>query len=891
MNYLKKINILFLFIFSIQNLLIAQKIKITDLKCEYLTIPIGIDNTIPRFSWKINSKLEDINQKCYRIVVGTDSLAVSKGKGNSWCSLQMHSNKNLITYKGNPLQPFTKYFWKIIVWTDKMQKTISSVSSFEMGMLSPSDWKGAWISDGEDKDLKFAPYFRKVFNVTKSIKSARAYITAAGLSETYINGEKIGNHELEPMFTRYDRRNLYVTYDITNQINNGANAIGVILGNGWYNFQSQAVWDYDHAPWRNRPAFCMEIHITYTDGSKENIYTDRDWKTSSGPIVYNSIYTGEHYDSRLEQVGWNTISFNDKNWKNASYRKAPGQYISAQSLEPIRYVELIKPIACKKINDSDYIYDIGRNISGVTSLKISGDSGTVVKVIHAERLDKNGNLDLSNIDYFLAKNTKIIDPFATDIYVLNGKKEQTFRPHFNYKGFQYVEVKSNNPISITKDNLSAYFMHSDVSPIGKIHTSNNIINKIYAATNASYLSNLFGYPTDCPQREKNGWTGDAHIAIETGLYNFDAITIYEKWLQDMRDEQQPNGTLPSIVPTDGWGYEWGNGPDWTSAIAIIPWNIYLFYGDDKILRDNYDNIKRYVDRVTTTAPDGLTSWGLGDWIPVKSKTPVEFTSSIYYYVDVDILTKMSKLFGYQKDYNNYSQLKVKIKKAINYKFLNKVKSTYGEGFQTELAVPLYWGIVPENLKKAVAANLANKIKENKFHLDVGLLGTKAILSALSENGQAETAYKLASQKEYPSWGWWMVNGASTLYENWNIDQQRDLSLNHIMFGEIGAWLYKGLGGIQPDEALPGFKNVLLRPKFVDGLNEFYSEHIGPYGKIISAWKKDGNEIIYNVTIPHNSTAKVYFSMNQKQCVYLNNKKIRTDHSYKIKSGYYNFYIK
>ncbi len=863
--------------------------SVIGMTCEYLTNPIGIDASNPRFNWRFEDNVFE-KQVAYKVTVDKDSSALVSNKASVWNSGKVNSDKSLVVFSGNSLSPFTKYYWRVEAW-DKQNKVYkSSISSFETGFLNSGNWKGAWISDGEDKDLKPAPYFRKVFDASKTIKSARAYIAAAGLYELYINGTRVGDYRLDPMFTRFDRRNLYVTYDVTQALQAGKNAVGVILGNGWYNFQSQAVWHFERAPWRNRPTFCMDLKITYTDGSEITISSDRDWKTSTGPIVYNSIYTGEHYDARLEQDGWNTINFDDSKWKNASYRKVPGQYISAEAMQPIRNVEKLQPVSIQKVSDSDYIFNIGRNIAGVTSLTIAGDAGTVVRVIHAERLDKNGKLDQSNIDYFLSGKTKAEDPFGTDIYTLNGKGTQTFMPHFDYKGFQYVEVKADRPISLTKESLTAYFMHSDVAPVGKIQSSNDIINKIYAATNASYLSNLFGYPTDCPQREKNGWTGDAHIAVETGLYNFDALTVYEKWLQDMRDEQQPNGTLPAIIPTDGWGYDWGNGPDWTSGIAIIPWNIYLFYGDDKILKDNYENIKRYVDRITTTAPEGLTSWGLGDWIPVKSKTPVEFTSSIYYYADAEIAAKIAKLFGRSADYEKYSQLKEKIKNAINNKYLNKEKIIYGEGFQTELAAPLYWGVVPENLRLQMAANLAKAVADNHFHLDVGLLGTKAILGALSNNGQAETAYRLASQKEYPSWGWWIVNGATTLYENWNIDQQRDLSLNHIMFGEIGAWLYKGLGGIQPDEQQPGFKNILLRPNFVEGLTEFSAEHTSPYGKIISSWKRTSGGIEWIVNIPGNSSATVLLP-NTIVALTDNGKKVTSANSQRIEAGTHVFLLK
>jgi len=397
-------------------------------------------------------------------------------------------------------------------------------------------------------------------------------------------------------------------------------------------------------------------------------------------------------------------------------------------------------------------------------------------------------------------------------------------------------------------------MHSDVPDAGQIESSNLTLNKIWEAANNSYLSNLFGYPTDCPQREKNGWTGDAHIAIETGLYNFDGITIYEKWLADHMDEQQPDGVLPAIIPTSGWGYHWANGPDWTSTIAIIPWNIYLFYGDTRLLENCYDAIKKYVDHISEIDPDFLTDWGLGDWVPVKSRSPVEFTSSIYYYVDALILSKAAKLLQQESDHIKYAELAEQIAHAINDKYLDTETGIYGSGFQTELSTALYWGIVPENYRKQVAENLANRVIADGKHIDVGLLGSKAILNALSENGYADLAYEVASQETFPSWGWWIVNGATTLLENWPVDAKKDISRNHIMFGEISAWYYKALGGIKPDSENPGFKNILLKPYFVSGLDHFEARHQGPYGEIVSAWKRSNGAIIYSAVIPPNSTA-------------------------------------
>lgn len=865
----------------------AQNTAVYAMQCEHLTNPLGIDNPHPRLTWKLKDTRQGAGQTAYQLIVGTDSVQTAGGQGNYWQGVKTASSANLILYKGKELQPFTRYYWNVTIW-DKAGKPVKSpTASFETGMGDIKNWHGTWISDDGNINMKAAPYFRKAFSTSKKVLSARAYISAVGLYELYINGQKIGNHRLDPMYTRFDRRNLYVTYDVTANIQNGKNAIGVLLGNGWYNFQSQGVWDFERAPWRNRPTFCLDVRITYSDGSSEIITSDKSWKTHTGPLAYNSIYTGEHYDARKEIPGWNTPDFDDSKWQEISNRQAPSLNIVSQAMQPIRNVEKILPVSMTKVNDTTYLYDLGRNFAGVSQVTLDGDSNTTVRVIHAERLGKDGRPDQSNVDYFLAEPTRKDDPFGTDIYRLNGKGPETFMPLFDYKGFQYVELVSNKPISPTKESVVGYFMHSDVAQVGSISTSNDLINKIYKATNASYLSNLYGYPTDCPQREKNGWTGDAHIASETGLYNFDSITIYEKWLADHRDEQQPNGVLPSIIPTDGWGYEWGNGPDWTSTIAIIPWNVYLFYGDSKILADNYLNIQRYVDHINDKYPTGLTTWGLGDWAPVKSKTPVELTSSVYYYVDVNILAKTAKLLGKQADYLKYSALANKIKNAINSKYLDVKTGRYGEGFQTEQAVPLYWGIVPDALKLKAAAVLAESVAANNYHVDTGILGAKAILGALSDNGQAETAYKLATQNTFPSWGWWIENGATTLYENWNITLKRDLSLNHIMFGEISAWMYKTLGGIKPDEGQAGFKHFTVNPNFFVAAMD--CRHESPYGQISSSWKTEGGKVHYKLIVPPGTSATLQLPAGKAATVTMNGKPV-SGKVWQLGPGEYDFVL-
>ena len=830
-----------------------------QLKIEYLENPLGIDTKNPRLMWRLNDDRQGALQTAYQVIVGSDSMNVVNNKGDAWDTGKQASGDILISYAGQELEPLTRYFWKVVAWDQDGESHTSNVASFETGMMGNSRWKGSWISDHHDIHHKEAPYFRKEFTVAKKIKSARAYIAVAGLYELTLNGERVSDHRLDPMYTRFDRRTLYVTHDVTDLLQSGENAIGVILGNGWYNHQSLAVWNFHNAPWRARPTFCLDLRIVYTDGTEETFVSDGDWKTSSGPIISNSIYTGEHYDARLEQTGWNEADFDDSKWDGVRYRSAPSSHIVSQQTVPIRFVKSYSPKSIKKFDDTTYVFDMGQNMAGVTQLKVTGPEGTTLKIRHGERLYDNGRLDMSNIDVYY-RGDQETDPFQTDILILSGKKDE-FTAKFNYKGFRYVEITSTRPVSLDENSLTAYFIHSDVEPVGEIKTSSTLVNDLWRITNNAYLSNLMGYQTDCPQREKNGWTGDGHLAIETALYNFDGISVYEKWLADHRDEQQPNGVLPDIIPTGGWGYGTANGLDWTSTIAIIPWEVYMFYGDSGLLADTYENIKRYVDYVNQISPSGLTTFGRGDWVPVKSQSNLELTSSVYFYVDAQILASAAKLFGKEDDFQKYNTLANKIKQAINDKFLNRETGVYADGTQTELSVPLHWGVVPENMKAKVAANLNQKVEETDFHLDVGVLGAKALLNALKDNGYGESAYKVAVQDTYPSWGWWVVNGATTLLENWDLEAERDISDNHMMFGEIGGWFFKSLGGILPDAEQPGFKHILLKPIFPEGLEQSTASHKSPYGTIVSSWQKNKKTVIYDIQIPSNSTATFYPPQN------------------------------
>ncbi|MFQ3325376.1 MAG: alpha-L-rhamnosidase [Salibacteraceae bacterium] len=821
-----------------------------DLRCEYAVNPNGIDTDAPRFTWRLPTNSGVKMQGYYQVLVGTEATEIAMGNTLVWDSGKIKSDAGLIKYNGEKLQPNTNYFWAVKVW-DKQgnESLLSEIASFQTGIKG--NWSANWITDVENVDEKKAPYFKKEIKTQSPIAKATVYMASAGLHELEINGKRVGDAFMNPTYTRFDKRVLYNTYDVTSLLITD-NVIDVVLGNGWYNHQSTAVWDFHKAHWRARPRFSFEMLLEYKDGTTESVISDKSWKTTFGKIQFNSIYTAEHVNNN-KVVG---------DWKNAIEVASPTELISSQQLPPVRKVTKYPAISCEKVADNTYLFDFGQNMSGITELKIAGSQGTEVRIKHGEQL-KAGRINNEGLAVHY-RPTDDTDPFQTDIYTLSGIGEEVFAPKFNYKGFRYAEVATDSRVELNAKSLTAYFTHSDVTPVGSIETSNELINKIWDATNKAYLSNLFGYPTDCPQREKNGWTGDGHIAIETGLFNFDGILVYEKWMDDHRDEQQADGTLPAIIPTSGWGYTWANGPDWTSSMVLVPWNVYKFYGDSRILKENYESMKSYVNKIKSVAKDNLTDWGLGDWVPIKTTSNVEFTSSIFYYTDALIVSKTARVLGNEKEALEFEKLALEIKSAINKKYFEAENNTYASGTQTEMSMALFRGIVAKEKIQLVADNLAKSIVENNSKMDVGLLGSKCILNALSQNGYADLAYEITASKEFPSWGYWIANGATTLYENWDLSAESDVSLNHIMFGEIGAWYYKALGGINIDEKQPGFKNTLLQPHFVKGLEDFKASHKGPFGTIISEWKRVGGTVNYKVVVPLNSIAELRFDDSVKQ---------------------------
>ena len=884
----------------------SSDVRVGDLRCEYLTEPLGLDVPQPRLSWRLESHRRGQRQTAYQVLVASSEDMLKEGRADLWDTGKVTSDQSIhVAYAGRPLTSRTRCWWKVRVWDgDDQASAFSDVAAWEMGLLTPEDWQATWVSAGgegvpplqagekskakmaspQDKSPQPAPLFRKGFILAQEPVGARVYICGLGYYELHLNGAKVGDHILDPAFTRYDRRALYVTYDVTEQLKKGQNAIGVILGNGWYNMHTRAVWDFDKAPWRDRPVLRCQIEVTFADGSKKIVGTDGTWRVSTGPIVFDSIRNGETYDARLEKDGWDTGEYADMNWPVAQIDDGPKGMLKAQMAPPIKVTRTLKPVKLTEPKPGVHVFDIGQNMAGWVRLKVAGPAGTEVVLKYGERLNADGTVDQQEIGQHIKSGKP-----QTDTYILKGKGTEVWEPRFVYHGFQYVEA-TGLPGKPSLETLDARVVHTAFDPAGSFECSNELFNRIQRNALWSYVSNFHGYPTDCPHREKNGWTGDAHLAAETGLYNFHSAPAYAKWLNDLKDEQRDSGELPGIVPTSGWGYHWGNGPAWDSAYVLIPWYLYEYRGDRRILAEHYDRLKRYVDYLTSKAENHIVSIGLGDWAPAKSTTPEKVTSTGDYYRDALIVSRAAGLLGKAEDARKYGDLAVKIRDAFNREFYDARTGLYDGGTQTAMSCALYHGLVPPQEQQRVVSNLVTMIEKNDGHLDAGILGTKYLIDSLTANGRADVVYAMATKTDYPSWGRWMEEGATTLWEQWDGNASR----NHIMFGHISAWFYQVLAGIRPDPEAVGFKHFLIKPEVLGDIKWVRAKHESPYGTIASAWEIRGNKLSLKIAVPVNTGATVYVPGNATKTVAEGADGVRFLRSeerwtvYEVESGTYEF---
>lgn len=845
----------------------ACSIRPTNLRCEYIANPTGIDVARPRFSWELQSERRAQIQTAYRIVVAGSLVDLEADRGDKWDSGKIASGQTFhIEYAGKPLLSGERCYWKVICWDGSdVCGSHSEPATFSMGLLGEHDWHGDWI--GGDA-ASAAPLFRRAFELEGPVKRAVLYICGLGYYELFMNGRKVGDHVLDPNWTNYDTRRLegllypfedrmsttvlYVTYDVTGMLLAGGNTIGVMLGNGWYSQRERTI---EGNMAYGTPKFRLQLNIELADGRRLHLFSDESWKYSEGPILFNNIYYGEVYDAREEQEGWNANGFDDRRWAHAKLAAKPSGRLKAQMCPPDKIIDEIRPIRISEPRPHVYIADLGENISGWASIVVTGESGCKVTMRYAETLDESGNPDY--------RSTGGLDQIQTDVYLIKGGGEERYEPRFTWHGFRYVEV-TGYPGKLGRDHIRGVVVHAAVERTGVFACSDPLINEIQACYVRSQLTNLHGgVPSDCPHRERLGYTGDGQITAEAALFNLDMAAFYTKWVQDIIDAQnKATGFVPHTAPF----YGGGGGPGWGSAIVIIPWFMYLYYGDRRILDCCYNAMAFWIDYLSScTDGDCIIvreepgSWCLGDWCAPGALPSEDLVNTFYYSYVSSLMEQISLVLGKHEQAERYKALSAAINAAFNRKFLNKALGQYATGAGGSAVFPLVLGIVPEAAVDGVLESLADTLMVKRGgHLDTGIFGTKFLFDMLTDYGYGEMAYELLHAPDDPGYAHMMKQGATTLWENWNGEGSR----NHPMFGAISGWFYRVLAGISPCSAPSGagFRQIGIKPHFLGDLTEVRAEIHAMTGIVAVHWIRRQGSTKVTVRLPANTRAVVNLPM-------------------------------
>ena len=848
---------------------VSAQVKLENLRCEMLENPLGIDVAQPRLSWQIVSSTRNTQQQAYQVLVASSLEKLAANEGDLWDSGKTNSTQSIhVTYSGKRLTSRMQCFWKIKSWTSAGESQWSEASSWTMGLLYYKDWPKGWI--GFDRAFPWdniktesrlsARYFRKEFQSNKKIKSATASIIGLGLYELYINGKKVGNDVLAPSATDYTQNVKYNTLDVTNYLQDGKNAVGAILGNGRFFAMRQHSKPYKIKTF-GFPKMLMNINIVYTDGTTSNIDTDDSWKgTADGPIRTNNEYDGEEYDATKEMVGWNKVGFDESKWLKAEFVQEPSGTYEAQMNENMKVMNTLKPVSITKIAGGRYILDMGQNMVGWLQIKVKGQKGQLVKLRFAESLQDNGEIFTANLR----------DAKCTDTYTLKGGEIETWEPTFVYRGFRYVEL-SGYTYAPTVNDFVGKMVYDNIKTIGTFETSNALVNQIFKNAWWGIAGNYKGIPIDCPQRnERQPWLGDRGAVAHGESFVFDNGRFYTKWLSDIRKSQKEDGAIPDVAPAF-WRY-YSDNMSWPGTMLLITEMVYNQTGDETAIRDNYPAMKKWLaymkDRYMKD--DILTKDSYGDWcmppITIEAgrgksadkKYPSQLISTAYYYHFLELMMKFSKITGDEADYKSFEQLAENIKAAFHKKYYNE-KGYYANNALTDNIIPLYFGMVPKDKVNDVFKNIVYTVEvTNKGHLSNGLIGIQWLMRCLNDYGRPDLSYTIATQKTYPSWGYMVDNGATTIWELWNGNTAAPNmnSQNHVMMlGDLLIWYYENLAGIK--SAAAGFSKLVMKPEMINGLNHVDASYQSPYGLIKSNWNTTKTQFTWNITIPANTTAMIY----------------------------------
>ncbi len=843
--------------------LYASGVNIQNLRCEYLPNPLGIDILNPRLSWIIESTRRGERQKAFQIIVASSKDKLAENHGDLWDSHKVISSQNTqLEYSGEPLRSGMHCYWKVRIWdmTGKVSDW-SLPALWTMGLINAKDWQAKWIGVNEPTSAEWPKprYLRKSFTLEGNVRQATVYVTSLGLYELRLNGERVGNHQLTPEWTNYNKRILYQTYDVTNMVRTGSNAIAALLGNGWYCGGWQHWKDKLKAIYGTEPLFLTQLEIEFADGSHQTIVSDESWKgIVDGPLQFAGIYEGATYDARKELTGWDSSEFNDLKWTAVTTPRAGIDFkvgkLVGQRGEPIRITHELKPIAVTEPIPGVFVFTFDQNMVGWCRFKFHHQAGETIELQHGEMLNTDGTIFLGNLTVVSKHRIQL------DRYTFKGNEEETFEPNFTYHGFQYVEVRGLKE-KPDIESLTGVVFNSDCPEVGQFTCSEPLLNRLAKNILWSQRGNYMGVPTDCPQRnERCGYTGDAQFFMRAAVYNMDVSAFFSRWLVDVCEEaQMPDGHFADHAPTFGPG----DGPNigWSDAGIICPYEIYRTYGDTRVIREHYSAMKRNLEWLTKESKDFLFTGrvGNGDWLSTGGGVSKEVIGTAYSAFDFQLMAKMADAIGEKEDAARFRDQASKICRAFAKTYLNAA-GQISQSSQSGFALAFTMNLVPDSLKERMTERFVEEVSRFDWHPRTGFIGTPRLLPGLHIAGRDDDAYKLLLNKTSPSWLYPVSIGATTIWERWvawdGITPQGGMnSLNHYAFGAVGEYLFRMIGGIS--EETPGYKHIRIEPIIRDGLSWANTSYISIQGKIATAWKVDGLKLTLDVTVPANTTATLY----------------------------------
>ncbi|MBO9731502.1 MAG: family 78 glycoside hydrolase catalytic domain [Chitinophaga sp.] len=890
--------------------------RVVQLKCEYQKDPLGITNANPYLSWELVSAARGVLQTAWQVLVSDDPDLLQKNTGNIWDSRRQPGEQSIqVPFSGQPLLPAKTYYWKVRVWDNKGQTSAwSEPATWKMGLRDSPDWHhAAWIAFEElagdnqqqrtanAKSRNILPLLRKAFSVQKPLKQATMYISGLGQFELSLNGHKVGDHFLDPGWTQYNKEALYVTFDLTKQINPGSNVLGVMLGNGFYHIPKERYRKLEGA--FGYPKLICRLLLEYEDGSHENIVSDSSWKTAPGPVVYSSIYGGEDYNAGLEQAGWDQQLFNDSSWKAAIVVKGPAN-LQSQQADPLKVMDTLKPVKVYQPRPGVWVYDLGQNASGIPAIAVTGSKGSTVKITPGELVAEDGSVTQQASG----------GPCLYQ-YTLKGEGAEQWHPLFSYYGFRYLQVEGavpageSNPSHLPEvQAIAGWHTRNAAATAGNFSCSYDLFNRIFRLINWAVKSNMASVFTDCPHREKLGWLEEAHLMGNAISYNFDIARLLRKITTDMREAQLPNGMVPDIAPEY---VEFVGGfrdaPEFGSAAVIVPWNAWRWYNDKQMLRDNYHMMQRYVGYLASKSVNDTICFGLGDWFDIgpngvgeSQNTPKGNTATAFYYYDLSILAKTAAVLGYNDDVRRYEAQMARVKVAFNKFFYDKTTKQYISGSQAANALPVYIGLVPSPDKAAVVNHIVTDIQQHNNSITVGEISHSFLLRVLQAAGKSDLIYQVNARTDVPGYGYQLEHGATALTESWQA--YRNVSNNHLMLGHLMEWFYNTIAGIDQAESSNAFKQLIIHPRPVGGITFAKASYQSLYGVIRSEWKQQDGVFELTTEIPGNTTATVYLPAASAGSVFVDGKPVKqvkdvhfvrkegTEVVYSVGSGVYHFRV-